>query len=155
MPVCVPVPVPEFFGDIMFDHEKLDVYKTAIEFVVLSGQIIEHMPRGKNYLADQLQRASSSIPLNIAEGAGEFSINEKCRFYRMAKRSATESAGILDVCKSLQSIEENQYNEGRKLLLRIVSMLIKMAQKREDSGTGTGTRAGTYQETWETSDRNG
>ena len=77
-----------------FDHEKLDVYQAAIEFVVLANDVVENLPRGRGYLADQLQRASTSIPLNVAEGAGEFSINEKARFYRIAKRSATESAAI-------------------------------------------------------------
>jgi|SRR6185503_614501 four helix bundle protein len=128
-----------------FDHEKLDVYKAAIKLIVLLDKIIEHLPRGKSYLADQLQRAGSSVPLNIAEGTGEYSSSEKARFYRMAKRSATECAGILDVCRSLQLIEEQQYTEVRQLLLRIVSMLIKMAQNSNNSGTGTHTGTGTIE----------
>jgi len=111
-----------------FDHEKLDVYKVTIEFIVLTDKIIENLPRGKAYLSDQLQRAGSSVLLNIAEGAGEYASNEKSRFYRMAKRSATECAAILDICLRLKLIEEEKYVEGRYLLLRIVSMLIKMAQ---------------------------
>ena len=79
-----------------FDHEKLDVYRAAIRFVVLVDEIIPTLPRGRAYLVDQIQRAASSIALNIAEGAGEYSSNEKIRFYRMAKRSATECASILD-----------------------------------------------------------
>ena len=67
---------------------------------------------------------------NIAEGAGEYAVDEKARFYRMAKRSATECAGILDVCQRLQLVEENRYIKGRELLIGIVSMLIKMAQKQ-------------------------
>jgi len=78
-----------------FDHERLDVFQAAIEFVVMVDRIIQHFPRGKAYLADQFQRAATSISLNIAEGSGEFSNNEKHRFYRMARRSATECAGIL------------------------------------------------------------
>lgn len=70
----------------MFDHEKLDVYKTTVEFVVLADEVVGHLPRGRSYLSDQLQRAALSIPLNIAEGAGEYAIDEKARFYRMAKR---------------------------------------------------------------------
>ena len=103
MPVPVCVPVPDFSSQEEgkmnngFDHDKLDVYKAAIEFVVLVDEVIEHLPRGKSYLADQLQRAGSSVPLNIAEGAGEYSSNEKCRFYRMAKRSTTECAAIFDI----------------------------------------------------------
>ena len=83
-----------------FDHEKLDVYKVAIEFVILIDEIVEHFPRGRAYLVDQLQRAGTSILLNIAEGAGEYASNEKGRFYRMAKRSATECAGIFDIYAS-------------------------------------------------------
>jgi len=111
-----------------FDHEKLDVYKASIQFVVLVDEIIEHLPRGRSYLADQLQRAGTSISLNIAEGSGEYSGSEKVRFYRMAKRSATECAGILDVCGQLKLVEETKYLNGRELLIRIVSMLTKMAQ---------------------------
>ena len=72
----------------------------------------------------ELQRAALSISLNIAEGAGEYSIDEKIRFYRMTKRSATECAGILDVCQRLQLVEEKRYALGRELLIRLVSMLI-------------------------------
>lgn len=111
-----------------FDHDKLDVYKVAIEFIALVDKVVEQLPRGRGYLVDQLQRAGSSVPLNIAEGAGEYSSNEKCRFYRIAKRSATECASIFDICRRLQIVEEVQYQEGRQLLLRIVSMLTKMAQ---------------------------
>lgn len=84
-----------------FDHEKLDVYQVAITLVVLIDEIVEHLPRGRAYLADQLLRAGTSVPLNIAEGAGEYSANEKIRFYRMARRSATECASIFDVCHYL------------------------------------------------------
>jgi 23S rRNA-intervening sequence protein len=52
-----------------FDHEKLDVYQAAINLVLLINTIVENLPR-----------AGASIPLNIAECAGEFSANEKTRF---------------------------------------------------------------------------
>jgi len=96
--------------------------------VVLIDEIVEHLPRGRGYLADQFQRAALSVTLNIAEGAGEYSSNEKGRFYRMAKRSATECAGIFDVCIKLRLIGEEQHKKGHELLLRIVSMLTKMVK---------------------------
>jgi four helix bundle protein len=116
-----------------FDHEKLDVYQAAIDLVILINTVVENLPRGKAYLADQLQRAGASVPLNIAEGAGEFSTNEKVRFYRIAKRSATECAGIFDICKRLEIIDANIYLKSRELLMRIVAMLTKMA-KHSDKG---------------------
>ena len=106
----------------------MDVYRAAIEFLVLADNITEILPRGRAYLADQLRRAALSISLNIAEGAGEFSPPDKARFYRMARRSATECAAILDVCKSLGLAEEKMIMRGRELLLRIVSMLIRMTK---------------------------
>lgn len=107
----------------------MDVYQVAIEFVALAEEIVENLPRGRAYLSDQLRRAALSIPLNIAEGAGEYAIEEKARFYRMAKRSATECAGILDVCERLKLIDEQRQAKGRELLIRVVSMLIKMARR--------------------------
>jgi len=110
------------------DHEKLGVYRTSIDLVALIDGIIEHLPKGRGYLADQFQRAALSVSLNIAEGAGEFSIGEKNRFYRMAKRSTTECASIFDVCFRLKLIEEEQYQKGRAFILQIVSMLTKLAK---------------------------
>ena len=111
-----------------FDHDRLDVYHVAIDFVATADDVVENLPRDRSYLADQLQRAALSIPLNIAEGAGEFSGREKARFYRMAARSATECAAIFDVCKRLEIGNVVTLDGGRELLLRIMSMLIKLAQ---------------------------
>jgi four helix bundle protein len=111
-----------------FDHEKLDVYQASIELVILIDEIVDLFPRGRAYLADQLQRAGSSVPLNIAEGAGEYSVQEKIRFYRMARRSATECASIFDIGQRIKIIEQQRYLKGRELLIRIVSMLTKMVQ---------------------------
>jgi len=43
-----------------FDHEKLDVYQAAIDLVTLINSVVENLPRGRAYLADQLQRAGTS-----------------------------------------------------------------------------------------------
>ena len=131
MPVPVPVPVPDKGYDMkLFDHERLDVYKVAIEFLIHSDNISQSLPRGRAYLADQLRRASLSISLNIAEGAGEFSPDEKIRFYRIAKRSATECAAILDACRVLKIADQQILSIARDMLLRIVSMLIRMTKKQ-------------------------
>src|SRR6516165_6107536 len=102
-----------------FDHERWDVYRASLEMIIVIKNVVEELPRGKAYLADQLQRAGTSVPLNIAEGAGEHSGCEKARFYRMAKRSATECASIFDVCERLKLLDEHEYMQGRELLLRI------------------------------------
>ena len=68
--------------------------------------------------------------MNIAEGAGEYSPADKARFYRMAKRSATECAAILDVCRRLRLVDDARCSTGRELLLRIVSMLVGLVRAK-------------------------
>ncbi|MBL4846266.1 MAG: four helix bundle protein [Planctomycetes bacterium] len=116
-----------------FDHEKLDVSRIAIAFLVIANDVVEAVARGRGYLADQLQRASTSVVLNIAEGAGEYSAKDKARFYRMAKRSATECAAILDVCQRLDLIAEERYRVGREHLFRTVSMLVRLVRSVGES----------------------
>jgi len=65
--------------------------------VVACEEVARHLPAFRRDLIDQLRRASSSVSLNIAEGAEEFSPKEKLRIYRIARRSAQESIAILDV----------------------------------------------------------
>jgi four helix bundle protein len=112
-----------------FDHEKLEVYQVGLDFVVLADGVVHALPRGRSYLADQLRRAATSIYLNIAEGSGEFSVPDKVRFYRMAKRSATECAAIIDVLTRLSAGRAEELAAGRDLLFRVVSMLTRMAQR--------------------------
>src|SRR5437660_9099584 len=51
----------------MLSFRKLDVYRCAIEFLALTAEAAEQIPRGNAVLLDQLRRAAVSIPLNIAE----------------------------------------------------------------------------------------
>ncbi len=110
------------------DHEGLDVYQLALDFLVVSNRIIEGLPRGRSHLADQFTRASLSIVLNIAEGAGKLSKLEKRRYYMTARGSATESAALLDVCYQLGLLDATQLSGGKDLVVRIVSMLVKLAR---------------------------
>ena len=66
-------------------HEDLDAYQAAIEFLALAAKLIDHFPRGYGSLADQLKRASLSIPLNIAEGYGKKGVADRARFYDIAR----------------------------------------------------------------------
>ena len=85
---------------------------------------------GVRALADQLTRASTSIVLNLAEGAGKHSKPDKRRFYVTARGSATESAALLDVCLRLRLLEEASHQAGKERLVRIISMLIKRVANR-------------------------
>ncbi len=115
---------------IMLDHEKLDVYRVSIEFMAIAINIADNIPRGYSSLADQLKRAAWSVPLNIAEGCGKSGMNDKKRFYAIARGSAMECAAIIDVCQVLGIESANSFKSGKALLTRIVSMLTKLCQTR-------------------------
>lgn len=79
-------------------------------------------------LVDQLKRASTSITLNIAEGAGKVSKAEAAHHYAIARGSAMECSAILDVLRILESTKNDKLDEGDLLLVRIVAMLTKMCR---------------------------
>ena len=111
-----------------FDHDKLDVYQCALAIVDLVDQLIDQMPKGRAHLKDQLDRSATSIVLNIAEGASEFSRADKQRFYRMARRSATESAATLDIIARRKHAPADLLTKARGYLERVVAMLVRMSQ---------------------------
>src|SRR6476469_335165 len=113
---------------MVLDHERLDVYHLALDFLVVANGVIDALPRGRSHLCDQFTRASTSIVLNLAEGVGRHSKADKRRYYLTARGSATESAALLDVCLRLKLIDEVGHKTGKDMLVRVVSMLIKLAQ---------------------------
>lgn len=117
---------------MVLDHERLDVYHLALDFLVFANEVIEKLPRGRSHVADQLTRASTSIVLNLAEGAGKHSKGDKRRYYLTARGSATESAALLDVCSRLRILGDVEHKAGKDMLVRVVSMLIKLAQSFEE-----------------------
>ena len=106
-----------------FDHEKLTVYQASISFVTWATELISNV-NGKGAVKDQLDRASTSIPLNIAEGNGKFAIRDRCRFLDFARGSALECAACLDVLVAKGLIEQPAVDPGKDQLVKIVSMLI-------------------------------
>ena len=112
----------------MLDPSKLVVYQRALELLDELDAIQSAMPTGRAHLRDQLDRAATSIVLNIAEGAGEFSPADKQRFYRMAKRSATEAAAVLDILERRKAIAPPQLAGARDLLRQVVAMLVALSK---------------------------
>lgn len=115
-----------------FAHERLDVYQVSLDFIALADDVVEALPRGRGHLADQLSRASTSIVLNLAEGAGKWTGPDKRRYYLSAVGSATECAAILDVLLRLQLVAANVHESGKAALDRIASMLVKLAKAQDD-----------------------
>lgn len=125
----------------LFDHEKLDVYREAIAFCGWVGEFLDTV-LAKTAAKDHLDRASTSIPLNIAEGNGKFSERDRARFLEMARGSALECAACLDVLVARRLVTDESVMPAKKRLVGIVQMLVGLLRRfseradvlREDEG---------------------
>jgi four helix bundle protein len=113
---------------IYFDHEKLDVYQEAIAVCGWVGEFLAAIS-AKAAAKDQLDWASTSIPLNIAEGNGKLSARDRSRFFEMARGSALECAACLDVLLVRKPADEAQVVLAKERLARIEQMLIGLLRK--------------------------
>jgi|SRR5271165_3009875 len=82
--------------EFWFDHEKLEFYREAIAFIAWLSGLLEGAVRFGD-VKDQLDRASASIALNIAEGKGKYALKDRGRLIDIAHGSALECAAGLDV----------------------------------------------------------
>lgn len=108
---------------IYFDHEKLEAYQQSLKFAAWCNPILKRLPKTAA-LHDQLDRARTSIVLNIAEGNGKFTAPDRCRYLDNARGSALESAGCVDLLKVDGIISADEVDEGKSVLRPVVAMLI-------------------------------
>ena len=111
-----------------FDHEKLEVYRESIAFIAWLSTILEGTVR-VGEVKDQLDRASTSIPLNIAEGNGKYSPKDRCRFFDIAHGSALECAAGLDILVAKAKLTPEQIQPGKERLQKTVRMLIGLIKR--------------------------
>jgi len=128
---------------IYFDHKKLDVYREAIAFCAWAGELLNEIA-AKAAAKDQLDRASTSIPLNIAEGNGKFSGKDRARFLEIARGSALECAACLDVLVARKLATPEQIESAKENLARIVQMLMGMLRRFSDRADFLREDAGEY-----------
>ena len=126
----IPDPAPN--ADVLFPSlaaERLDVYRVAVEFQSVAARLLSNRRLGST-LRDQVDRASVSIVLCIAEGAGRRTSREQAHFFTIARGSATECAAVLDVLEARGLIAPAVYRHGRGLLVRIVQMLSRLIARQ-------------------------
>jgi four helix bundle protein len=107
----------------IFDHEKLQVYQESLHFITWLEPLLEKLPKSLS-VRDQLDRASTSIPLNIAEGNGKFTKPDRCRYFDNARGSSLECA------KAKSDVTE--ILAGKERVRAMVSMLIGLIRANSD-----------------------
>ncbi len=115
-----------------FDHEKLAVYQSAIKFVAWISELLDNVPKSLA-VHNQLDRASTSIPLNIAEGNGKHTAADRCRYFDNARGSALECAACLDVLVARRQIVVSVAEEGKGVLIDVVSMLVGLIRANSET----------------------
>ena len=122
----------------MFDHEKLDVYRLELQFIAWVSDLLEEVSKnavGKTReVCDQLDRASLSALLNTAEGNGKRQRPVRAKFFDDARGSGTECAACLDALVAKRVATEDRILDGKRILVRIVSMLCGLVDRFDTSG---------------------
>ena len=114
--------------EFWFDHEKLEVYREAIALIAWLSELLEALGRVGD-VRDQLDRASTSIALNIAEGNGKFSPKDRCKFFDTAHAPALECAAGLDILVAKRKVTPDQIRPGKERLQGIVRMLMGLLKR--------------------------
>jgi four helix bundle protein len=103
---------------------ELKVRQRSMAFVARVYKVSATFPATEAYgLTSQLRRAATTIPLNIAEGAGSGSDAEFSRFRRIAFRSTYEVMTALDLASTPGFLEEGPYSELTAEVDEIAAML--------------------------------
>jgi len=108
----------------LLPNERLIAYRLALEFHARLTPLAR--ARGLASLRDQLLRAADSIVLNIAEGAGRTSRDDKRRFYDIALGSLTECAAVLDCLRNRAAIAPQTHQDCRALAIRLYQILSRL-----------------------------
>ena len=110
-------------------HEKLDVYRLAIDYVAWVFEHSEKLNDVHRHARDQRLRASQSIPLNIAEGNGKFAEADRRRYFEIARGSVLECPAIQDFLVVGQGLEESKSRERKTELDRMAAMLSRLGKR--------------------------
>lgn len=97
---------------------RFDAYRLALDF---RRCVVDWLPLKRAEISDQIDRASISIALNIAEGTGRTSPRERTRHYVIARGSAVECLACLDLLELEAAIEAMP--AARTVLLRLIMVL--------------------------------
>ena len=130
-----------------FDHERLNAYQVSLGFNEWVGDFLVATD-AKAAAKDQLDRAATSFPLNIAEANGKFSKRDRARFFNIARGSALESAAALDVLVSRKLVTPERIAPAKVQLLQIVNMLMGLLKSLGyafDSGTAMIREEGNFE----------
>ena len=122
-----------------FYYRKLDSYQLAKQLVKMVYQLLRSFPEYERYaLSDQMRRAAISIPSNIAEGTGRFSIKDRIRFLDIAYGSLCETMCQMEIAHEQLYLSEEDYISFENLASR-TSMTMMGLKRNYDNKLNSST----------------
>jgi four helix bundle protein len=117
-----------------FSFQDLQVWQKAVDFAEKVLRQIDELeaPRKHFRLLEQLEAASTSISMNIAEGKGRFSKKEFLHFLYVARGSLYEVITLLIILKRLNWIGGDQYKKIEQDGEEIAKMLNSLIKSVKD-----------------------
>ena len=116
-----------YFSSEHFAYRKLLVYQQARAFNKMVNTLLKKFPTEERFaICDQLRRAASSIPSNIAESSGRVSKKEKQHFIEYANGSLSEVMSQLELSFDLGYITKDDLDVMDELAASIQKLLSRL-----------------------------
>lgn len=123
-------------GNKINSFKDLEVWKYSHDLVKMIYKYAETFPKAEEYrITNQLLRAVVSIPTNITEGTGRFSIKEYIHFLVIARGSLEETKYLVILCSDLGYISSEQANMVETDMNKIGKMLNGLIRSLHNSTT--------------------
>ena len=114
-----------------YTYKNLDAYTESKILVKLVYGLLREFPREEQYaLCDQLRRAVISIPSNLAEGSGRYSVKEQLHFIEIAYGSLLEVECQMDIAYDLGYISNQQLSDVTVQIGKVAALLSGLRSKR-------------------------
>jgi four helix bundle protein len=107
---------------------KLEIYPVVLELVRQVGPYLPLLRKRSASLSDQLERALTSVPLNVVEGAYSRGLNRQAR-YQSAAASAREALACLETAEALGWAKPLEPALAA-LFQRVIGTLVRLVQTR-------------------------
>ena len=116
-----------------FFYRKLKVYQDAMVLLEDVYQLTKKFPSTELHgLTNQIQRAAVSIPSNIAEGMGRFSIKDRIRFIDISNGSLMEVMCQLEIAHRLGYISDEELQIQDTKIATIAKMVLGLRKNLEE-----------------------
>lgn len=116
---------------VKYDYKQLDVYKESKTLVKMVYKLLKGFPKEEQYaMCDQIRRAVVSVPSNVSEGLGRYSIKEQVHFFEIAYGSLREVDCQLDVACDLGYISQTDMDNVIKQMDKVAALISGLRSKR-------------------------